>query len=94
MPRRPPPPPLNEDPLVALERVRRVFSPRLFLMQVWMSPSRSQLSAGDCAGQDRNQEPGPTPTLGWVRTEGAKCEELASKALEVSRLPRPVTLTT
>lgn len=33
--------------LVALERVRRVFSPRPFLMQVWTSPKRSQLSVGD-----------------------------------------------
>lgn len=59
----PPHPPRDDDPLVALERVRRGFSPRLFLMQVWMSPRRSQLSVGDCAGQDRNQEPGPIPSL-------------------------------
>lgn len=57
------PRPRDDNPLVALERVRRVFSPRLFLMQVWMSPRRSQLSAGDCVGQDRNQGPGPMPSL-------------------------------
>lgn len=42
------PHPKDNDSLVALERVRRVFSPRLFSMQVWMSPRRSQLSVGDC----------------------------------------------
>lgn len=59
----PAPCPRDDNPLVALERVRRVFSPRLFLMQVWMSPRRSQLSAGDCVGQDRNQRPGPMLSL-------------------------------
>lgn len=86
-PAHPPRSPRGNDPLAALERLRRVFSPRLFLMQVWMSPRSSQLSAGDC-GEDRNQEPSPSPRGG--ANQG---ELLHHQRPEHGRLPWPVTLT-
>lgn len=57
------PSPGGNDLLAALERVRRGFSPRLFWMQVWMSASSSQLSAGDWgrARTGSGQAPLPAP---------------------------------